>query len=111
MMNDNIDIIHTFGIRSFQSYIAAIVSKKKKIPLIISDQSGLTTHPDLNQKGTLFRILYFLQKPFLNYIIKQSSKIIVANEYESEIFEKFASKSKITAMRSCIVSPFYSPLN
>jgi len=100
MMADNMDIIHTFGIRSFQSYIAAIVSKKKKIPLIISDQSGLTTHPDLNQKGILFRMLYFLQKPFLNYIIKQSSKIIVANEYESEIFEKFASKSKITIVRN-----------
>ena len=74
MMNDDIDIIHTFGLRSFQSYIASIVSKKKKIPLIISDQSGLTTHPDLEQKGIIFRILYFLQKPFLNSIIKQSSK-------------------------------------
>jgi glycosyltransferase involved in cell wall biosynthesis len=100
MMSDNIDIIHTFGIRSFQSYIAAIVSKKKGIPLIISDQSGLTTHPDLKQKGMLFRMLYFLQKPFLNYIIKQSSKIIVANEYESEIFEKFVSKSKIVIVRN-----------
>ena len=100
MMDDNIDIIHTFGIRSFQSYIAAIVSKKKKIPLIISDQSGLTTHPDLEERGILFRMLYFLQRPFLNYIIKQSSKIIVANEYESEIFEKFASKSKITIVRN-----------
>jgi glycosyltransferase involved in cell wall biosynthesis len=100
MMSDKIDIIHTFGIRSFQSYIAAVVSKKKKIPLIISDQSGLTTHPDLKQKGVLFRTLYFLQKPFLNYIIKQSSKIIVANEYESAIFEKFVSKSKIIIVRN-----------
>jgi len=102
MMDDQLDIIHTFGIRSFQSYIAAIVSKKKKIPLIISDQSGLTTHPDLKQKGLLFGILYFLQKPFLNYIIKQSSKIIVANEYESEIFENFVSKTKITIVRNGI---------
>jgi len=100
MMNDDIDIIHTFGLRSFQSYIASIVSKKKKIPLIISDQSGLTTHPDLEQKGIIFRILYFLQKPFLNSIIKQSSKIIVANEYESKIFEKFSPKSKISIVRN-----------
>jgi len=102
MMKDDIDIIHTFGIRSFQSYIAAIISKKKKIPLIISDQSGLTTHPDLIEKGILFRMLYFCQKPFLNYIIKQSSKIIVANEYESKIFEKFASKLKITIVKNGI---------
>ena len=82
MINDDIEIIHTFGIRSYQSYIAALVSKKKNIPLVISDQSGLTTHPDLKQKGILFKTLYFIQKPFLNFIIKQSSKIIVANENE-----------------------------
>ena len=100
MMKDDIEIIHTFGIRSYQSYIAALVSKKKNIPLVISDQSGLTTHPDLKQKGILFKTLYFIQKPFLNFIIKQSSKIIVANEYESKIFEKFSSKSKIVIVKN-----------
>lgn len=100
MMKDDIEIIHTFGIRSYQSYIAALVSKKKNIPLVISDQSGLTTHPDLKQKGILFKTLYFIQKPFLNFIIKQSSKIIVANEYESKIFEKFSSKSKVVIVKN-----------
>ena len=100
MMNDDIEIIHTFGIRSYQSYIAALVSKKRNIPLIISDQSGLTTHPDLKEKGILFKLLYFIQKPFLNFIIKQSSKIIVANEYELEIFQKFVSKSRISIVRN-----------
>ena len=100
MMNDNIEIIHTFGIRSYQSYIAALISKKRNIPLIISDQSGLTTHPDLKEKGILFKLLYFIQKPFLSFIIKQSSKIIVANEYESKIFEKFTSKSKISIVKN-----------
>ncbi len=100
MMKDDIEIIHTFGIRSYQSYIAALVSKKKNIPLIISDQSGLTTHPDLKEKGVLFKLLYFIQKPFLNFIIKQSSKVIVANEYESKIFEKFTSKSKISIVKN-----------
>ena len=49
MMKDCPDIIHTIGVRSFQSYIAAIVAKKKKIPLIVSDQGGLTTHPELKK--------------------------------------------------------------
>jgi glycosyltransferase involved in cell wall biosynthesis len=102
MMKDDIEIIHTFGIRSYQSYIAALVSKKRNIPLVISDQSGLTTHPDLKEKGILFKLLYFIQNPFLNFIIKQSSKIIVANEYESRIFEKFASKSKIVIVKNGI---------
>lgn len=100
MMKDDIEIIHTFGIRSYQSYIAALVSKNRNIPLIISDQSGLTTHPDLKEKGILFKLLYFIQKPFLNFIINQSSKIIVANEYESKIFEKFVSKSKISIVKN-----------
>ena len=30
MVNDQQDIIHTVGIRSFQSFIAALVAKKKK---------------------------------------------------------------------------------
>ena len=47
MMKDSPDVIHTIGIRSFQSFIATIVAKKKKIPLVISDLGGLTTHPDL----------------------------------------------------------------
>ena len=41
------DIIHTVGVRSFQSFMAALLSKKYNIPLVISDQGGLTTHPDI----------------------------------------------------------------
>ena len=100
MMNDDIDIIHTFGIRSYQSYIAAKISKKRNIPLVISDQSGLTTHPDLKEKSMLMRFLYYIQKPFLKFIINQSSRIIVANEYESKIFEEFAPKSKISIVHN-----------
>ena len=35
MMEDDIEIIHTFGIRSYQSYIAAVVSKKKKMVFFV----------------------------------------------------------------------------
>ena len=34
LMKDSPDVIHSIGVRSFQSIIAAIVAKKKKIPLI-----------------------------------------------------------------------------
>ncbi len=54
MMKDNPDIIHAIGVRSFQSYIAALVAKKKKIPLVISDQGGLTTHPALIHGTSLY---------------------------------------------------------
>jgi len=99
MMKDDFDIIHTIGIRSFQSLIAAIISKRKKIPLVISDQGGLTTHPDL-QKGVIRKTLYKLQKPIINFIIDQATKIIAANEYEKEIFSNFAINSKIEVIRN-----------
>ena len=56
MKRDRADIIHTIGVRSFQSFIAALISKKYKIPLIISDQGGLTTHPDLEKTNLLKKI-------------------------------------------------------
>ena len=102
MMNDNNDIIHTVGIRSFQSLIAAIVSKRKKIPLIISDQGGLTTHPDLKKSSFKKKFLIQLQKPMLNFIINQASKIVVANDYEKKIFLPFCNESKITIVKNGI---------
>ena len=102
MMKDSPDIIHTIGIRSFQSFIAAIIAKKKKIPLVISDQGGLTTHPDLNSGGVFKKILYKLQTPMIRFIINNSTKISVANEYEKEIFAKIQPTSKIEVVRNGI---------
>jgi len=101
MINDDMDIIHSIGVRSFQSFIAALVSKKKKIPLVISDQGGLTTHPDL-KNGIKNKILYRFQTPMVNFIINQSSKVIVANEYEREIFLNFCDESKISIVQNGI---------
>ena len=39
----------------FQSIIAAIISRLKGIPLVISDQGGLTTHPFLETRGIIKR--------------------------------------------------------
>ena len=102
MLKEEMDIIHTVGIRSFQSFIAALIAKKKKIPLIIADQGGLTTHPNLKTSGIITKILYILQKPMIKFIINQSSKIIVANEYEKRIFLEFTDKSKINIIKNGI---------
>ena len=95
MSRDNFDIIHIIGIRSFQSFIAALISKKKKIPLVISDQGGLTTHPELTS-SLLKKILVKIQEPFINFIIKSATKISVPNEYEKNIFLEYCDESKIT---------------
>ena len=102
MINDEQDIIHTIGIRSFQSLIAALVARKKKIPLVISDQGGLTTHPDLRTKNIWTRILYKIQSPMIQFVINRAKKIIVANEYEKKIFAELTDESKIEVVRNGI---------
>lgn len=102
MLNDDMDIIHTIGIRSFQSFIAAMISKKRKIPLIVSDQGGLTTHPDLQEAGIIRRTLYKIQNPMIKFIVNQASKISVANEYEQNIFSTLGVKSKTVIIKNGI---------
>jgi len=102
MMNDNYDIIHAVGIRSFQAFIAAIVSKRKKIPLVISDQGGLTTHPDLKEASFIKKFLIKLQTPLIKFIINQASNVIVANDYEKNIFLNFCNESKISIVKNGI---------
>ena len=99
---DRPDIIHTIGARSFQSFIAALVSKIYKIPLVLSDQGGLTTHPDLSNSKRIQKLLYKIQNIMIRFIIKQASSIIVANEYEKKIFVQYTKNSKIEIVRNGI---------
>ena len=97
---DKPDIIHTIGLRSYQSIIAWRVSKKLGIPLVVSDQGGLTTHPFLNESGLFLKILYKIQKIFIKKIINHASAISAANEYEKKIFLEFNENSKIEIIRN-----------
>ena len=101
MNKQNFDVIHTIGIRSFQSLVAAFIAKKKRIPLVISDQGGLTTHPDLTSSLTK-KFLVALQKPFVKYVINSATKIIVPNDYEKKIFLEFCDESKIKVIQNGI---------
>ena len=98
--NDKPDIIHTIGLRSFQSIVAWFVSKKTNIPLIVSDQGGLTTHPSLKQSGLFLKILYKIQNYFIKRIVEHSSAISAANEYEKEIFTSINKESEIEIIRN-----------
>ena len=100
IQNDKPDIIHTIGLRSYQSIVAWRASKKLKIPLIVSDQGGLTTHPFLTQSSIILQILYKIQNYFIKKIINDSTAISAANEYEKEIFLDINQKSKIKIIRN-----------
>ena len=102
MINSQQDIIHTIGIRSFQSFVGALVAYKKKIPLFVSDQGGLTTHPDLHTNNVWTKILYKIQSPMVQFIIKHAKKIIVANEYEKKIFSRLTDENRIEVVRNGI---------
>ena len=97
---DKPDIIHTIGLRSYQSIVAWRASKKLKIPLIVSDQGGLTTHPFLTESSIILQILYKIQNYFIKKIISDSTAISAANEYEKEIFMNINKKSKIEIIRN-----------
>ena len=97
---DKPDIIHTIGLRSYQSIVAWRASKKLKIPLIVSDQGGLTTHPFLTESSIVLQILYKIQNYFIKKIINDSTAISAANEYEKEIFLNINKKSNIKIIRN-----------
>lgn len=99
--NDKPQVIHAIGIRGFQTFIAALVSKYHNIPLVLSDQGGLDTHPDF-QKKSIQNVMYRLQEPMIKFIIKQAKKIIVANKYEFDIFSKYCNSSKLVIIRNGI---------
>lgn len=98
---DKPDIIHTIGVRSFQSLVAALISRRKRIPLILTDQGGLTTHPDISG-NFIKKLLYKIQLPMIRFIINQSSMITIGNEYEREIFSHFCSEAKLVLIRNGI---------
>ena len=100
LITDKPDIIHTIGLRSFQSFVAWLVSKKYGIPLVVSDQGGLTTHPFLKESSLFFKLVYKIQNIFIKQILKQSSGISTANEYENKIFLDIYAKSKTTIIRN-----------
>ena len=102
MLTDDFDIIHAVGIRGFQAFVASIISKIKKIPLVISDQGGLTTHPDLKDASIFKKFLIKLQAPMIKSIINQATVVIAANYYEKKIFKNFCNESKIQIVKNGI---------
>ena len=100
ILQDKPDIIHTIGLRSFQSIMAWLVSRKIKAPLISTDQGGLTTHPFLKESGLFFNLIYKIQNYFIKLILKHSSIVCAANEYEKDIFLELYQKSNIEIVRN-----------
>jgi len=100
IQKDKPDIIHTIGLRSYQSLTALKISKKLKIPLIVSDQGGLTTHPFLKHSSIFLRILYKIQNYFVKQIINHATIVSAANEYEKNIFLDINKNSNVQIIRN-----------
>lgn len=102
MKKDKPELIHVIGIRSFQAFMAALISKTQKIPMIVSDYGGLTTHPEIKKGNFLKRILYKLQKPMIKFVMNESKIIIAANEYEMNDFLNVTKSKTIKIIRNGI---------
>jgi len=100
IQKDKPDIIHTIGLRSYQSLTALKISKKLDIPLVVSDQGGLTTHPFLKQSSMFLRILYKIQNYFIKQIINHATAVSAANEYEKNIFLEINKNSNVHIIRN-----------
>ena len=100
LKNDKPDIIHVVGVRSFQAFIAALISKMEKIPMIVTDYGGLTTHPEIKSGSFIKKFLYKLQSPMIKFIMNQSKTIIAANEYELKDFSNIIKTNKIKIIRN-----------
>ncbi len=100
LKNDKPELIHVIGIRSFQAFIAALISKYQKIPMIISDYGGLTTHPEIKKGSFVKKILYKLQNPMIKFIMNESKMIIAANEYEMKDFLQITKSKKIKIIKN-----------
>ena len=99
LKNDKPDIIHVIGVRSFQAFIAALISKIEKIPMIATDYGGLTTHPEIKNGNLMKKFLYKLQSPMIKFIMNQSKKVIAANEYELKDFSNIVNTKEIKIIR------------
>ncbi len=100
LKKDKPDIIHVIGVRSFQAFIAALISKIEKIPMIITDYGGLTTHPGIKNGNFIKKILYKLQNPMIKFIMNQSKLIVASNEYELKDFSSILKTKKIKIIRN-----------
>ena len=80
--------------------VLLFVSKKTGVPLVVTDQGGLTTHPFLKESGVFFNFVYKIQDFYIKQIIKHSSIVCAANEYEKEIFSNIYKQSKIEIIRN-----------
>lgn len=99
---DKPEIILSIGARAFQTYIGKKISEKYDIPFVISDNGGLTTHPDLKTMSILKKFLYKFQNLVIKSIFKQSVLVIAANEYEKNDFKNFVDSEKIRIIKNGI---------
>jgi len=102
LKKDKPELIHVIGIRSFQALMAALISKYQKIPMIVSDYGGLTTHPEIKKGSIVKKILYKLQNPMIKFIMKESDTIIAANEYEMNDFLQIIKSKNIKIINNGI---------
>jgi len=81
LMKDDLDIIHAHCARSFQLDLAALVSKLRGKPLVITSHGAISSYKSM---GFKLKMLYCLQNTILTLSLRQADKLTALNKTEVE---------------------------
>jgi glycosyltransferase involved in cell wall biosynthesis len=99
LMKDDFDIIHAHCARSFQLDLAALVSKLRKKPLIVSAHGTLASYIKEMSPNPILRYLNMLYNPILRISLNQATICTALSELEenqyNHIFKVPQNKIKI----------------
>lgn len=84
LMNDDFDLIHAHCARSFQLDLAALVSRLRGKPLVVTAHGAIGNYKMMELK---VRILYRLHNAILKISLNQAKKLIALNNAEIEQYK------------------------
>lgn len=88
LMKGGFDVMHTQCLRCFQSDVAAYVSKKTDIPLVITSHGSLGSILS-HQLSFKQRTLHAWHNPLDSRIMKVAKRMIATNEFEKSLYQKY----------------------
>ena len=83
LLEDDFDVIHTNCARSFQSDLASLVSRIRRIPLIIQSRGSIGSYRAKGAVSVGMSYLYSIHNPILKYSLKQAEKVIALTRSEA----------------------------
>ena len=110
LLKDDFDVIHANCARSFQLDLASLVSRIKRVPLIVQSRGAIGSYRIENVVSFGLRFLYLLHNSILRISLKQADKVIALTQAEAAQYEIMGvAREKIEVIPNGIdLSEFYN---